>query len=249
MITGIDALLAKYARQFPHNSNGGGTITVQLIKGPSSSSVDPIAARRAAALHAKRMAASSEANTAASSGGGGMSYSNSSGAEETSDDGGGGRASNLGAAAAVVELKFPRLAKFVDTVTPPNFNTMLKDGRMYEEEVPKAKVSTIDKIPDIYQLCSCCMNTLCVYFLGELMLMMMMMMMMHVSYFWHMNIFNHLSRLFACHRNAVLCTECLFQREAFVSGRNALCSHSIRPLEDSPHIRIYFITETILTFL
>ena len=187
MITGIDALLAKYARQFPHNSNGGGTITVQLIKGPSSSSVDPIAARRAAALHAKRMVASSEANTAASGGGGGMSYSNSSGAEETSDDGGGGRASNLGAAAAVVELKFPRLAKFVDTVTPPNFNTMLKDGRMYEEEVPKAKVSTIDKIPDIYQLCSCCMNTLCVYFLGELMLMMMMMMMMmHVSYFWHM---------------------------------------------------------------
>jgi hypothetical protein len=168
MITGIDALLAKYARQLPPNYSGG-TITVQLIKGPSSSSVDPIAARRAAALHAKRMAASSEASTAASSGGGGgMSYSNSSGAEETSDDGGGsGRASNLGGAAAVVELKFPRLAKFVETVTPPNFNTILKDGRMYEEEVPKAKVRYSDKIPDIYQLCSCCMRILCACIWGN----------------------------------------------------------------------------------
>ena len=149
MITGIDALLAKYARRLPRppdHRSGGGTITVQLIKGPSSSSVDPIAARRAAALHAKRMASSTETpNNNTANIGGGMSYSNSSGAEETSDDGGGsGRASNLGgvAAAAVVELKFPRLAKFVETVTPPSFNTILKDGRMYEEEVPKAKVST-----------------------------------------------------------------------------------------------------------
>jgi hypothetical protein len=100
------------------------------------------------------MAASTETpnNNTANIGGG---YSNGSdGAEETSDDGGGsGRASNLGggaAAAAVVELKFPRLAKFVETVTPPSFNTILKDGRMYEEEVPKAKVSTIDEIPDIF---------------------------------------------------------------------------------------------------
>jgi hypothetical protein len=134
--------LAKYARQLPppNNNGGGGTITVQLIKGPSSSSVDPIAARRAAALHAKRISA--ETN----SGGG---YSNSSGAEETSDDGGNGRASSsLGGAAAatVVELKFPRLAKFVDTVSPPNFNSTLKDGRMYEEEVPKAKVRIDDRV-------------------------------------------------------------------------------------------------------
>jgi hypothetical protein len=89
----------------------------------------------------------SASSTETNSGGG---YSNSSGAEETSDDGGNGRASNLGstaAAATVVELKFPRLAKFVDTVTPPNFHSTLKDGRMYEEEVPKAKVryQTTDK--------------------------------------------------------------------------------------------------------
>jgi hypothetical protein len=33
------------------------------------------------------------------------------------------------------------MAKFVETVSPPDFGGSLRDGRMYEEEVPKAKAS------------------------------------------------------------------------------------------------------------
>ena len=43
-----------------------------------------------------------------------------------------------------VPIHFPRMAKFIETVSPPDFNCVgngkLGDGRMYEEEVPKAKV-------------------------------------------------------------------------------------------------------------
>jgi hypothetical protein len=54
---------------------------------------------------------------------------------------------------------------------------------------------------------------------------------MHVSYFWHMNIlfttiYPDCSHAIATQK--IYSTECLvFQREAFVSGRDALCSHSI----------------------
>ncbi|KAL3790021.1 hypothetical protein HJC23_011377 [Cyclotella cryptica] len=90
---GIDALLAKYARTLPP----GGTVTVTLVKGPSSSSVDPIAARRAASNEQQRRHA------------------------------------------PPVELTFPRVAKFPETITKPDFGGRLRDGRMYEEDVPKAK--------------------------------------------------------------------------------------------------------------
>lgn len=119
-ISGIDALLAKYARSLPP----GASVTVKLVKGPSSSSVDPIAARRAAAKAARAQAAAGLASSGASSG--------------NDSDGGGAAAAGRGIAAP---LSFPRMAKFGESVTPPDFFAgSLKDGRMYEEEVPKAKV-------------------------------------------------------------------------------------------------------------
>ena len=124
--SGIDQLLAKYARHIP----SGSSITIQLIKGPTSSSVDPIAARRAAAKAARISAAASSAS------GGGMSSGNDS---DTNN--------NVTAASKKginVPINFPRMAKFIETVTPPDFSNVgsgkLGDGRMYEEEVPKAKV-------------------------------------------------------------------------------------------------------------
>ncbi|KAL7550829.1 hypothetical protein ACHAWF_014034 [Thalassiosira exigua] len=120
---GIDALLARYARDLPP----GGTVTVRLIKGPSSASVDPIAARKAAA----RRAAAAGGNAGGGGGGG-----EGSEAIAASVRGTGPRGSLAGA-----PLSFPRVAKFHETVTAPDFfaTGSLKDGRMYEEEVPMAK--------------------------------------------------------------------------------------------------------------
>ena len=126
--SGIDQLLAKYARHIP----SGSSITIQLIKGPTSSSVDPIAARRAAAKAARISAAAS---------GGGASSGNDSDTNNTN---------NVTAASKKginVPINFPRMAKFIETVTPPDFSNVgsgkLGDGRMYEEEVPKAKVRSL----------------------------------------------------------------------------------------------------------
>ncbi|EJK73962.1 hypothetical protein THAOC_04390, partial [Thalassiosira oceanica] len=55
-----------------------------------------------------------------------------SGAESDQADGGGRGAAR--------PLDFPRVARFNDTVTPPDFQGGLANGRFYEEEVPKAKV-------------------------------------------------------------------------------------------------------------
>lgn len=65
-----------------------------------------------------------------------------------SDGAAGGISAAAAAAARVAEekltLPFPRIAKFPDTVTKPNFYTGgLRDGRMYEEEVPLAKVRVV----------------------------------------------------------------------------------------------------------
>ncbi|KAL7472270.1 hypothetical protein ACHAXS_012603 [Conticribra weissflogii] len=110
---GIDTLLAKYARHLPP----GGTVTVTLVKGPTSSSVDPIAARKAAAALAK-------------AGGGSDGEGSSTGA----------LALGKKFAGATVPLPFPRVAKFPETVTKPDFlgdgsgSGSLRDGRMYEED-------------------------------------------------------------------------------------------------------------------
>ncbi len=39
------------------------------------------------------------------------------------------------------ELTFPRMMKFIETVEKPNFDKQFKDGRLYVEDIPKAKVS------------------------------------------------------------------------------------------------------------
>lgn len=120
--SGIDTLLAKYAKHL----KPGETISIQLIKGSTSTSVDPIAARKAA-TKAARALASTNNNSGVSSG------------NDTDND-------NIIQQPTVgkginAPLNFPRLAKFSETVTPPDFiKGKLKDGRMYEEEVPLAKV-------------------------------------------------------------------------------------------------------------
>jgi hypothetical protein len=44
------------------------------------------------------------------------------------------------------EISFPRLCKFIETVEKPNFQKTgeFQDGRLYMEDIPKAKVSAIE---------------------------------------------------------------------------------------------------------
>ena len=121
--SGIDTLLAKYAKHL----KPGQSISVQLIKGSTSTSIDPIAARKAA-TKAARALASTNNNSGVSSG------------NDTDNDNTTQPATVIGKGINA-PLNFPRLAKFSETVTPPDFiKGKLKDGRMYEEEVPLAKV-------------------------------------------------------------------------------------------------------------
>ena len=75
-----------------------------------------------------------------------MQKNNNSGVSSGNDsDNGGGMSAAAATAARVAKekltLPFPRVAKFPETITRPNFITGgLRDGRMYEEEVPLAKV-------------------------------------------------------------------------------------------------------------
>ena len=149
--SGIDALLAKYAKHL----KPGQSITVQLIKGSTSTSVDPIAARKAATKAARLSSQSSANNNGVSSG------------NDTDND------NTLTQQPAVttvgkginVPLNFPRLAKFSETVTPPDFNKKLKDGRMYEEEVPLAKVCLLFWcVVYVLLIVVCCFQ--CVFYWG-----------------------------------------------------------------------------------
>ena len=125
--SGIDTLLAKYAKHL----KPGQSISVQLIKGPVSSSVDPIAARKAATKAARALASSQSSSNNNS----GVSSGNDTDNDNTTQP-----ATVIGKGINA-PLNFPRLAKFSETVTPPDFiKGRLKDGRMYEEEVPLAKV-------------------------------------------------------------------------------------------------------------
>lgn len=130
----IDALLAKYARHLPP----GGTISIQLIKGSTSKSVDPIAVRKAVAKKERQLQKNNTNNS---------SSAVNSGNDSDGGGGGGNKAAAEAAAKVAAEkltLEFPRVAKFPETVTKPTFYTGgLKDGRMYEEEVPLAKVSDL----------------------------------------------------------------------------------------------------------
>ena len=150
-LAGIDTLLAKYARHLPP----GASISVQLIKGPSTSSVDPIAARKAAAKSAK--AAAKAGRGLLDSGMSGMSSGNDS--DYNTANGGANYGAGRGLSAP---LAFPRLAKFPETVTAPDFTRRLGDGRMYEEEVPKAKVCLVYNL-----MFSCCLLMyVCLVFSG-----------------------------------------------------------------------------------
>ncbi len=151
----IDALLAKYARNLPP----GGSVSIQLIKGPTSSSADPIAIRKVAAKKNRQLQRSQQQQQQQSSG---FSSGMSSGNDSDGNNGGNtGDNNNTTAATATaiatakekLTLSFPRIAKFSETTSKPNFGVAggggnnnsggrgLRDGRMYEEEVPLAKVS------------------------------------------------------------------------------------------------------------
>jgi len=90
--------------------------------------VDPIAVRKAVSKKERQLQKNN--NSGVSSG-------------NDSDNGGGMSAAAATAARVAKEkltLPFPRVAKFPETITRPNFITGgLRDGRMYEEEVPLAK--------------------------------------------------------------------------------------------------------------
>ncbi|KAL3764940.1 hypothetical protein ACHAWU_003800 [Discostella pseudostelligera] len=164
---GIDALLAKYARHLPP----GASISIQLIKGPTTSSVDPVAARKASVKEAKRAAARAARLAAATSSTTGMgavgapnsnlSSFNSSGMSSGNDDSDANPSSAIESTTTTnnannnhpgtTPLPFPRMAKFIETVTPPDFTKTLKDGRMYEEEVPKAKDESDEDESTAYQ--------------------------------------------------------------------------------------------------
>lgn len=42
-----------------------------------------------------------------------------------------------------LEEKFPKIAKFIETVEKPDFQNTFKAGRLYQEDVPKAQVIII----------------------------------------------------------------------------------------------------------
>ena len=75
----------------------------------------------------------------------GISSGNESDAATTTATGGLMSSSAARTVEDKLTLSFPRVAKFPESVNKPNF-TMggLRDGRMYEEEVPLAKVSFVD---------------------------------------------------------------------------------------------------------
>lgn len=109
-----------------------------------------------AATRAARMAAAAASNLVASS-------FHSSGMSSGNDDSDANNAATTATTAATVGsstttattksslLLFPRMAKFIETVTPPDFTSVLRDGRMYEEEVPKAKDESDEDEPTAYQ--------------------------------------------------------------------------------------------------
>ena len=153
--SGIDTLLAKYAKHL----KPGQSISVQLIKGPVSSSVDPIAARKAATKAARALASSQSSNNNS-----GVSSGN-----DTDNDTTNTQPSTVTTVGKGINapLNFPRLAKFSETVTPPDFIKKLKDGRMYEEEEPLAKVCYLFSVCCVVDSCvSLYVHILCVFLLG-----------------------------------------------------------------------------------
>ena len=106
------------------------------------------------------MSSSSSSVVAGGGGGGGgggtTSASGTSAGEDEDDnerDGGGGQASTAVVRTSTRDAmpsSFPRMAKFVETVSPPDFGGILSDGRMYEEEVPRAKVREKQKTKTIF---------------------------------------------------------------------------------------------------
>ena len=104
----------------------------------------------------------------------------SSGNDSDGNNGDNNTASAATAIAAAKEkltLSFPRIAKFSETTSKPNFAVAggggnnnsggLRDGRMYEEEVPLAKVS--DERNHLYVNKCCCLllllENVCVHLL------------------------------------------------------------------------------------
>lgn len=161
----IDALLAKYARNLPP----GGSVSIQLIKGPTSSSADPIAIRKVAAKKNRQLQRSQQQQQQQSSGfSSGMSSGNDSDGNNNGDDNNGtataaATATAIATAKEKLTLSFPRIAKFSETTSKPNFAVAgggnnsggLRDGRMYEEEVPLAKVSDEKSLLCEQIVCAC----------------------------------------------------------------------------------------------
>lgn len=46
------------------------------------------------------------------------------------------------AATRNLQQKFPKMAKFIETVEKPNLQTTFRNARLYQEDIPKAQVSS-----------------------------------------------------------------------------------------------------------
>lgn len=94
----------------------GESIQIPLIKGKSTTtSIDP---RIQSRIHA--------------------SSSNGGTVGSTADAGGG-----TTVASRAVQEKFPKIAKFIETVEKPDFQKYFQNGRFYQEEIPQAQVSNL----------------------------------------------------------------------------------------------------------
>ena len=111
----IDAILSHYSKSL----KPGESISIPLYKGPGTvTSIDPIKKTRlskSAQHHTKTEEVASSSST---------------------NSGGGGR----NPMAQHVE-KFPKMAKFIETVKKPDFKQAL---RLYQEDIPKAKVRILN---------------------------------------------------------------------------------------------------------
>ena len=66
------------------------------------------------------------------------SNASSGGSNGNSSNGGGS-----GGSSRLVQEKFPKIAKFIETVEKPDFQKLFQNGRFYQEDIPKAQVSIL----------------------------------------------------------------------------------------------------------
>ena len=116
----IDSILSHYAKSL----KPGESISIPLYKGKGTTiSVDPLMKSRSTQQqqqqqqHQQQQQQKDQQNTNASS-----------------------------SMSRIMEEKFPKMAKFIETVEKPDFENVFDGGRFYQEDVPKVHVSVYNII-------------------------------------------------------------------------------------------------------